>query len=570
MIEKVISPASIIQKFWLQIAIGVWLVLLSILYLIFLQLQHSNIFFESQFLHIEFLKQLVEHRFNTKGVLTIFAEHLVPGYNFVLAINYYLFNIWGGFDGIVYYLSLIGAVGVIVAATFENTNLSRVDKLLIIVIGSLLLLSTTNNPQWGMALSASLGIPLFLFSIFKFSGLALNTHSRVGVAAYSAYVMSVLLFLGGYAVGVNGAIAIILIFWVLRERSISKRAVIFGFLTLACMVIYASIVTHYGSLFSNKPTAAAFDALLVVKFALLMIGSSLLGKTFFDQTQFLWIYYFCGLVLVYWCLCFIRQVFLGPDKTGIFFLAVLAYSLSNVLVVSVFRFGNGLEGALGQWYNVHTHFIGVVVAYYLVVYMAEVPTLMYRLAKIVSLIGICAAALVGYYFDWMKAEHIRPWKSRFAEQAPLLLGFPSRIGSKEDLYNTMLWNYRDSKAGIEFLYQNKLWIFQSRDPLVSGLATDHWMLIDSKVVIICPLGSSNLTFDAWRSPEWPVSKIIASYPNNVQSPVTIDGKAVSIGLDLAQPFILLEAGAFPFSIPMRAVGDDRNLLALINRISCSN
>src|SRR6187431_31996 len=100
-----VKESASVHKF-IRIDFRFFLIFVSIvMYAIYLQRQYINIYFESQFLHINFLEDLAQGRITPRGFFSVFGEHLFPGYNLILAVNYYLFDIWGGFDSIIYLLS---------------------------------------------------------------------------------------------------------------------------------------------------------------------------------------------------------------------------------------------------------------------------------------------------------------------------------------------------------------------------------------------------------------------------------------------------------------------------------
>ena len=544
-----------------------WTILLAIIYLIYIKRQYADIFFESQFLHIDFLRDISQGKLTAKGFFTVFGEHLFPGYNFVLAANYYLFDLWGGFDGIVYAGSLLVTAITVIIVLYNYSSHDPLPNILIALVTAFLLLSPTNNAQWGMALAAAIGVMLFVISASCVVTVFDKNSKRLNPFAYITIILAILFFLGGYAVGAIGAILLLLIIFVAHNRMIDIRAIAILSTILVCMLLYISLVNQYGALLDNKPTYTTFNFQLIGRFSLLMIGSSLIGKAFFEQTQQLWPYYFCAVILVFWSVILFKEFIQRPIKQGMFVLAIATYSIINVAAVSLFRFKNGLDGALGQWYNVHTHFIAIAVCYYLLSSITERKFSLSLIGKWVSMGVILGFASAGYYCDWKKSKYVPDWKNQFVVQTPELLAFPDLILNQNDPLNTMLWNYSQAKLGVDFLYSKHLWIFKENTPVIFGLTKDGWMQADKAVMIICPSSSTIVRFHAWRPDGWKKSIVAARYTdkrdlldvnNNEIQLVFLEGKRVA----------LLDGSNFEESHPSTFSGDVRQLVAIIDNISC--
>ena len=544
-----------------------WFLLLIVAYSIFLEKQYVNIIFESQFLHIDFLRDISQNQLTAKGFFTVFGEHLFPGYNIFLAANYYLFDLWGGFDSIVYAACLIISSVFVVGAVYRSSIRNIATKTLISLAGSFLLMSPTNNPQWGMALAAAIGVTLFVISVFNLEAALANNSKQLHPLTYISLALAIIFFLGGYAIGAIAAVFLLLIVWVVHNRKIDFKIVSISVVVFASLIIYIALVTRYGALLANKPTDATINLQLIGQFVLLMTGASLLGKAFFELTQQFWPYYLCGTLLLFWSACLFKDFIQKPAKGRIFILTLATYSIVNIFVVSTFRFRNGLDGAMGQWYNVHTHFVTVAVCFYLFSSFGERKFSVGSIAKILSIGVIFTAAAAGYYSDWKKSEHIQGWKEQFVEQAPILLAFPDLITDKNDLFNTMLWNYSEAKAGVDFLYSKNLWIFQNNTPLTFGLSDDGWIDANRSVMIVCPQGSKSLRFHAWRPDGWPQSIVSARYAAQ-RDMVAIKNGHIQFEFTEGKPAILLDANDLGKSNPVVPNGDARKLVAVINEISC--
>jgi len=198
-------------------------------------------------------------------------------------MNYYLFDLWGGFDNIVYATSLVITSVVVVGAIYRSSIRKHFFKTLIALIAIFLLLSPTNNPQWGMALAAAIGVTLFVISSFLLLLHLMIMPRQINPFAYIAIALEILFFLGGYAIGAVSAIFLLLIIWVVHNRTINFKIISISVAVFVCLIIYVVLVSRYSALMSNKPTGATFNFQLIGKFVLIMTGASLLGKAFLNN-----------------------------------------------------------------------------------------------------------------------------------------------------------------------------------------------------------------------------------------------------------------------------------------------
>lgn len=535
------------------------------LYAIYLAMQYADLFFESQFLHIPFLKELVHGNLTFKGFFTVFGEHLFPGYNIVLAANYYLFGIWGGFDSVIHFICLV-----IVAVIFSNviraiTSLTVFEYRLAVLFSLLTLISTTNNPQWGMALAAAIGVSVAIYCFYKLSVFLHSKNEITGIKIYFCIPFVIVFFLGGYSVGFIAGIFFPILVSVFHDKRNFFRSKFIVLVVLVSVLAYAAIVMHYSSLMVNRPTGASFDVLSAGKFFTLMVGSSLLGRATFEFSQSFVLYYICGLLMLYWAFFAVWYQLKRPSVSAYFFLAVLAYSLTTILVVSLFRYKNGIDGGMGQWYNVHTHFIAPVILVYLLLSLKQSKNFVFRSAKIISIVFLVGAALLGYAIDFKKAYNVPEWKQQFIDQAITILISPEKIQDKEDTFNSMLWPYRETKAGIDFLYQHSLWHFKQKKILVEGVSEDKWVVADKEAQILCPGGSRYVSFDAWRPEDWVKSSVQLSVLND-SYPLEINNKNVTV--ELGENVSFLKINANDKSFPITSIGDPRKLIFIINNIKC--
>lgn len=548
-------------------AITIWILCLSLLYFLFIRRQFSEIFFESQFLHVDFLGELIRGDVSFKSFFTVFAEHLFPGYNLILAMNYYAFDVWGGFDPAVYGISLALCCIAVVFSTkhseLGNANVGRA----FLVVATLLLFSTTNNPQWGMALAAAVGVPLFLFAIY-FLSRSFDENENVSIYFYLLMPLTIVFFLGGYAVGVAGAVGLMCMTQALKTRSIDKKIIVAFAVLVLCIILYVIILTQYGVLLKNKPTGKTFDLFAILKFALAMAGASVLGKAVFEAMPQFWPYYLCGSILFFWTVFLYKDFIQNPKKGRLFFLAISAYSVSNILLIALFRFSNGIEGALGQWYNVHTKLMAVAVCFYLFSTIRWKQIGFLDVCKIVSLVVIVVFAVFGYCRDWTKSKYISNWKQQFVAQAPLLLAFPDALKDKTNLMNTMLWNYDDARKGVGILYDNNLSMFhfKNKDPVIAGQTSDGWLIADQPITILCPIGTKAIDFKIWRPENSLPSTMVVRSENNKK---IVGNGQVHFNLNNERPILLLDASNEAESQPIISGGDIRKLVAIVGNVHCS-
>lgn len=562
-----VKKSTSIHKF-MRIDFRIFLILISIvMYAAYLQRQYIDIYFESQFLHIKFLEDLVQGRITPKGFFTVFGEHLFPGYNLILAVNYYLFKIWGGFDPIIYLLSLIGSVLVFSKVVKSIAPSSNVQGKLAIAFSIFALMSTTNNPQWGMALAASVGVAIMLFCLYRFSLFLNGSQKNIGILTLLSIPIVIVIFLGGYAVGFIASIFAVVLISTLHNKSSLNKSKYVLLIVISSVLIYAAIVMHYGSLAANRPKGDSFEVLTSAKFFIVMMASSLLGRATFESLHSLVPYYICGTLLTYWVILAYFHYAKRTSAASIFFIALLTYSIANIFVVSLFRYKNGIEGGMGQWYNVHTHFIAPIVVVFILETLTKNDKILSKLQKYVSLFLLVLAGLFGYCVDMQKAPYVKIWKQQFVNQTQVVLTSPEEILDKDNLFNTMLWYYPEAKAGVSFLYKNSLWIFKNKASIVDGPTSDGWVVADKQSVIVCPSGTASISFDSWRLESWDQSKVKVLTANGASSVDIINTTtAIRVNPDLA--FIKIQATNE--SNPISSPNDPRQLVFVIKNIACIN
>lgn len=541
-----------------------WAVLafFCVLYVFYAWRQNSDVFFESQFLHIPFLRDLISSRFTLEGFFTVFGEHLFPGYNVFLALNYALFRLWGGFDTWIFAAAVITAALIIVSTVLASRNLLKSRWICAFATG-IAMLSVTNNPQWGMALSAAVGVTLFVGGAACLSKIVgREPDPRDTWIASLCFASAILLFSGGYAIGIVASIGALILCATLVRRRFGRSEIIVGLVMVASLVAYAAIVAHYGSLLENRPTANTFSLLSTIKFALVMSGASVLGKAFFEHSGAWTPYYLVGAILLASCFAFWNYALRKLDRLGAFFFLLSFYSFCNVLIVSLFRYRNGLEGAMGQWYNIHTHFL-ILGPVYCFIFLGREKMLAAAVKSVLTVILLFGFG-AGYLADWKKAPYVANYKNTFADQAPLLLASPRSVDVKNE-FSTMLWNYPAVKEGLDLLYQNRLWRFKNNVPLVSGVDSDGWVQSGSLVTVLCPAGSVQVSLSISRDAGWPASSPLLSVDG---SDLAIFSRIQNIATSGSVSAIVLRPTSSASVPGLRVPPDSRVLAAKINGLSC--
>ena len=247
-------------------------------------------------------------------------------------------------------------------------------------------------------------------------------------------------------------------------------------------------------------------------------------------------------------------------------MSLSAYSAMNIVVVSFFRYRNGNDGAMGEWYNSQTHFIAIGVVYFCAALLSNREGRA-RAVAVGVLIATLISAVFGYMFDWRKGEYVADYKRQFVQQAPVILAFPDLIADKHNVRETMLWDYSVVKPTIDFLYQHKLWIFHRNGPIIEGVELDGWMRSDKGVSIICPAGSSSLSLRIWRKEEWPASAVVI-YRGGEKESLPISGKLVEFKFPTGIPALRIDASDTALSKPITSESDTRPNVGIVSDVAC--
>lgn len=544
------------------VAIAIF-VLLAASYGLFVHRQDANLFFEANFIHAEFLQDILNRRLTAHGFFTVFGEHLFPGFNLILALNVLLFRIWGGFDSIIYGTFLIATAALVVQNIWTTAPWQH--RTAGVAFISLLLMSTTNNPQWGMALAATVGVFLFVW-IARLVTEALWGSGTINPLLFVLIPIAQFLFLGGYAIGAIASIGALLLVHSIQNRKIALKSIAIGAIIAVMVVIYVVILNHFTPpIIKSEPVALGTSIALMLKFAAVMTGTSMIGRALVDQAGTLWPLIVVGSCLIVVTVMFWIDALRRPTKAGMFVFSLSIYSATNIIVVAMVRYQNGIDGAMGQWYNAHTHFLAVGVVYFLFskIKGRAAPA---SLASGALLIALLCFELAAYSADWKKAPYVVEYKERYIAQAPVILAFPEFIKDKSDPTQTMLWKYATVKPTIDMMYQHHLWIFNIKNPSIYGTTFDDWIESNQHVTAMCPAGSKQMLVQLWRDEKWPASTIkirisgaVKEYPANGLA--TLD---VPNGIAVA----LFDASDVQNSNPVSPGADDRKLVAKVTKVTC--
>lgn len=538
--------------------------MLAAMYATYVYKQNANIFFEAQFLHYEFLKELLDRHVTPRGFFTVYDEHMFPGYNLILAANVIFFRIWGGFDSVVHGIFLIVSAAVVVQRIYADANWTPLVRIVAISIISLLLLSATNNPMWGMALSAAGGVCLFVVCA-RIVERALWGGKILSLWFIVLFPITQIIFLGGYSIGAIAALGVMICVHAIQHHRIAPRLIAIGATISVSLAAYVAITSHYSVMTANAPEHLGPNVVMMAKFAVVMTGASLLGKATFEQGAPSSVYYATGILLMVAVIVMWTHILRRPRGGAMFIFCLSVYSAANILAVAVFRYRNGLEGAMGQWYMVHTHFVSVAVVRWLFELFSTKPRA--KLITVAFLSAILVGCGFGYDADWKKSAIIPEYKAKFIAEAPVILAFPETIRDKTDVLQTMFWHYPLVKKTIDLMYEHRLWIFRLYGPKVTGLTSDNWVESDRPVTLMCPSGTHAGSFQLWRKDGWPAASVV----------VRADGKIIeenansniSVEFTSGHPAVLMiDTRDSEKSKPETAGSDTRKLVAIASNFQC--
>lgn len=552
------------------------LCVLVVFYCLYAYLQRSDSLIEAQFLHYDFLNQLANGSITERGFFTRYAEHIYPIYNILLAANHFLFNVSGYFDDAVFTIfTVFTAIVFVRQLYFSHAERSWLD-VIAIVAASAAMLSIVQAPLWGMVMAFHVGVGLFIVIAAAIENASRHETPQVSLLAHVLIPVSLLLCLGGYGIGLIAATIAGAVAMGLRRPATWPQAIAVIVVVLVSTAIYAWLLMRQGSIFANAPRPEA-SVLDMVQFGVLMIGNSALGWGFQGPTYAVTAYLICGSVILAATLVIVGvlvwRVIAGKLRDNDIFIGMLiAYSLANVAIVSIFRISNGVLGGLGQWYLTHTVFLPAIVLYFLI-HTAGECLLKPRMNLLAGVPVVAAIAVVVFGAAWgvrvelARAPYVGAWKTQYAEQAPALLALPASEVDRSNNQTTMLWDYDTVKRGLNTLYTTGSWIFHAQSPIVQGVQSDGWMTTDADVVIVCPVDSVGVDFRVWRPDDQPPGSLIVK-SNGGSAKIPVNGQLMRVPAVDGVAAIVIALKNQTLAPIIRSPTDERPLVATLRDVYC--
>lgn len=509
--------------------------------------EYVDLIIEADFLHVSFLRAYVEDGFNLKLFMTKFGEHLIPGYNLILLVNYKLFDIWVGAELILYGVSILSIAILIATKTYHDLVTPFVKSQLNRFIGTGLvfsiLLSLSHQQQWGMSLAATFGVLLFVI----FVKLCTSDEQSLAIQISGILFLALITFIfcGAYAAGALASA--VYLFLVKRD---CKRFAIFIFSSIFGAAYLYLISDSFVNVSNVKPDVNLIE---VWKYASVMISNSIMGNALYENTSIANFYIIPGSAL----LIISFFVFLYEwrlKKTNYFFGMLYVYSMVNILAASFARHQYGIGNAFGSWYIVHSVFV---VIYILISTFRKKEFILGRFLSVMILLMLIA----GNIYSWKKSFYVADWKRSYVAQAESIIYNDRYRASVKDSAQSLLWDPVVVKESLDFFADKKLWIFKNFDTRISGVEFDGWMTT-KPVTVFCPSGKNYVKIEFTVPESWPsikltidngVDVVTLDGPIYYQVPI-IDKKSVTItGVTLNKPDIGI---------------DERDLVAVVREVKC--
>lgn len=413
------------------------------LFLVSTERSYYNAFIEADFLHFPFLIDFVENRSFSK-FLTIFGEHVIPGYNIILLINYYFCDLNVRLENCLFIIATL-ITGIIISAQanllYNQKNKTAALMAFIIVI------LPTHEQMWGMALAAVLGVSLWTYIALLIS------REKIGLTTYCLIFIATFILDGAYSVGGQAAI---LLFCIFQHKPVKKEKLYLALYTILLGALYFNIIRgniNYLSTNDNGITHSINSIFDALKFIVIITSSPIIGISFFESHHHFIPYEIFG------SFAFCLSAYLFYENIKIkgysFFEMLYIYSLVNILVVTFARSRFGAGQALGNWYIAHTQFINV----YLIVHISLLLKNNAFLIK-AALFAWASISLYGLSLVWKKSYYAAGWKKTFVEQADSIVNDPNYIKQSKSVWDTMIWDGETVKESLEFMQRNKKWIFK--------------------------------------------------------------------------------------------------------------
>ena len=449
----------------------IYLLILSLLYGYIVYVQYEPIFYEDQFIHIPFIKDLVENKFNLEHFLSVFGEHLFPGYSILVAINYYLFSVSLSFETILTFLFNITSA-LIVYSLWEKTGIK--NNFIGGATAILIMLSPIQYPMKSMALIANLSVIVAFFIFY------LLLSNKRGFLLYLLLTLYVIFFAGAYSAGFAIAYIAFLIIKSIENNRLFLNWNISLFISVLYIIYYLLLPISNATVVS----AHVFEPIKSLDFALVMTGSSILGKAVFEARFNLIFYYFSWLLVIVTAFYALRLSIKKLDYIVVSLpLIMIVYSGSIILIASYARYQNGLDLAMGQWYQSHIKYLPVF-GCLMLGYLATEK----RISTLLVLL-ILGLTSWGYYFEYLKAPYAKKWKEEINSNIYKYL-IDDSIRSDDMQTSKFYWPMGWTKDGLDLLYRNNLAYF--KNDIVTGLTFDGWSVQGQPLRVICPMNSKRL------------------------------------------------------------------------------
>lgn len=466
-----------------QLLTRVAVTLLGIFYLYSLYLQYSDLFFEAQFLHLNFIEDLANNTFKPQHFFTTYGEHLFPGYNILLFLNFKFFKVNALFELACSVIASFATFFLILKALKQDYN----NCCLTIAI-ALVMFSPAQHVMSGMALAAHISTLLLVFIIYIIYFNEIRYKNYLLAILIPIYIV---LFAGAYCVGFLASLISVFIF--ANYAKDKKLLITLAIFSLISYFLYYFLLSKYRMCTFNEIGHYSYNKLIISQFAIMMFAASALGKAFFETTGSYLIYYISGaFILAVTLISSLSTICKNKlNKLDYFFFALLAYALGNIAAVAVARNTNGVEGALGDWYQTHLQFLPVATLYFLSKLTSH--NLWQKCLKVSAIAIMVLLVAIGYKAEYTKAPYIKDWKNNIKGSLADQLARPSYFLDNQHP-NPMLWKAENVYQGLLFFYSHHLAYFRGSVAYSSPLTSDNWFEKKSMPFfsIVCPDDSNSL------------------------------------------------------------------------------
>lgn len=469
-------------------------------YVFYVKLSYFNFFMDMHFVHVPFFNDLLNYEFNLANFMTLCGEHFTAGYNILKSFDVLLFGISGPFDPL---LSTLTAISIFLVCSYYLKNkFFKINKQpnwinsLSFVFAGLTLLSPIKNIVTTMSLSAAMGVLLFVIFSFYFDKFVIynktdnsfrmqfNFKSLIFLNLF--LFINIVLFTGAYSAGIAGSI--FLLFFIFITNKYTTQIYFFISTLVFSFVVYFLLLNYVSPypLGYVRIIGDWFNIDLIPGFFLRLLGSSILGKAFFENTNFIWLHYFYGILFLVGYLLYLFKSYQNKSNINIFLFLLINYGFVNIFIISIFR--SHIGDSLGTWYPFHIQFI----PFCLFLFFIKNKN---TYNKFIIILLFFIPATIGYIYEMAKGRHIPGWRENYFNQIPSIMAFNEDIPNIEDEQFTMLMDLPRVNEGLNFLYKNKLWIFGQNKSI------NFYDYTNNIHYAICPIDtiSTEITFHFDRS-----------------------------------------------------------------------